>query len=338
MHFLHLVFTERIILYFCVIEKTMRPIQSYNPFLPQTAKIPAESACLCQPHEIRFAASISIPNPSSLIPNCTYTFSAKERDPETGLSYFGSRYYSSDLGIWLSVDPMSDKYASLSPYVYCADNPVRLVDPNGEEIKPVNSTSKQYLNSYLQDQFGTSSFISYSKNDIVKIDRKAFRTLYANANLYQKVLLNGFKKVVKSRSMVYIDIDNKKKFEFSYPVYTTTNDSEFPVYSHDVVGYHIIESGTTVESNDGYHIYINNEGAIADIMISSLPFENNQSSLSFTGGSASSIFFHELLDEVLNYHIKHKTNDLSRKRDKVFYENNALENKGLKPRNGIEHQ
>jgi RHS repeat-associated protein len=62
-----------------------------------------------------------------------YTFSAKERDPETGLSYFGSRYYSSDLSIWLSVDPMTAKYPSLSPYTYCADNPVLLVDPNGEE-------------------------------------------------------------------------------------------------------------------------------------------------------------------------------------------------------------
>ncbi len=66
-----------------------------------------------------------------------YTFSAKERDTETGLSYFGSRYYSSDLSIWLSVDPMSDKYASLSPYVYCADNPVKLVDPNGEDYEVV---------------------------------------------------------------------------------------------------------------------------------------------------------------------------------------------------------
>ena len=65
--------------------------------------------------------------------SASFTFSAKERDPETGLSYFGSRYYSSDLSIWLS-DPMSDKYPSLSPYVYCADNPVKLVDPNGEEI------------------------------------------------------------------------------------------------------------------------------------------------------------------------------------------------------------
>ena len=72
-------------------------------------------------------------NSSFLILNWTYTFSAKERDSETGLSYFGSRYYSSDLSVWLSVDPMSDKYPSLSPYVYCADNPVRVVDPNGED-------------------------------------------------------------------------------------------------------------------------------------------------------------------------------------------------------------
>ena len=72
--------------------------------------------------------------PPPRLPAESYTFSAKERNPETGLSYFGSRYYSSDLSIWLSVDPQSDKYASLSPYVYCANNPVKLVDPNGDSI------------------------------------------------------------------------------------------------------------------------------------------------------------------------------------------------------------
>ena len=60
-----------------------------------------------------------------------YTFSAKEKDAETGYSYFGSRYYSSDLSIWLIVDPMSDKYLSTSPYAYCRNNPIILVDPNG---------------------------------------------------------------------------------------------------------------------------------------------------------------------------------------------------------------
>ena len=63
----------------------------------------------------------------------SYTFSAKEKDTETGYLYFGARYYSSDLSIWLSVDPMSDNYPSLSPYTYCADNSIKLVDPNGED-------------------------------------------------------------------------------------------------------------------------------------------------------------------------------------------------------------
>ena len=66
--------------------------------------------------------------------NSRYTFSAKEKDIETGYSYFGARYYDSDLSIWLSVDPMSDKYPSLSPYNYCANNPIILMDPNGEDV------------------------------------------------------------------------------------------------------------------------------------------------------------------------------------------------------------
>ena len=63
------------------------------------------------------------------------SFTGKERDSETGFSYFGARYYDSDiLTGWLSVDPLADKYPSLSPYAYCANNPVKLVDPDGEEI------------------------------------------------------------------------------------------------------------------------------------------------------------------------------------------------------------
>ena len=67
----------------------------------------------------------------------------KERDSETGFSYFGARYYDSDLMTgWLSVDPMADKYPSLSPYAYCAWNPIRLVDPDGEDIYYFDKSGK----------------------------------------------------------------------------------------------------------------------------------------------------------------------------------------------------
>ena len=47
------------------------------------------------------------------------------------MDYFGARYYSSDLSIWLSVDPLSDMYPSTSPYMYVRGNPIMRIDPNG---------------------------------------------------------------------------------------------------------------------------------------------------------------------------------------------------------------
>ena len=78
--------------------------------------------------------------------NAPYTFSGKEKDAETGYGYFGARYYDSGLSIWLSVDPMSDKYPSMSPYNYCANNPVILVDPDG--LSWVNRTVDGNVETY----------------------------------------------------------------------------------------------------------------------------------------------------------------------------------------------
>lgn len=49
------------------------------------------------------------------------------------LYYYGARYYDSKWGIWLGVDLMSDKYPGWSPFTYCLNNPVKIVDPDGNE-------------------------------------------------------------------------------------------------------------------------------------------------------------------------------------------------------------
>ena len=73
-------------------------------------------------------------------------FTGKETDWETGLSYFGARYYNPTLlTSWTAVDPMADKYPSLSPYNYCAWNPMKLVDPDGEEVNPIYDLSGSFL-------------------------------------------------------------------------------------------------------------------------------------------------------------------------------------------------
>ena len=103
-----------------------------------------------------------------------YTFSGKERDEETGYSYFDARYYNSTYSIWLSVDPMSDKYPSLSPYAYCADNPIKLVDSNGEDIWIVgeDGNNYKYENGNIYTKEGklytpeSGTFLSEAKNSI----------------------------------------------------------------------------------------------------------------------------------------------------------------------------
>ncbi len=93
-----------------------------------------------------------------------YTFSGKEKDSETGYYYFGARYYNSDLSLWLSVDPMSDKYPSLSPYNYCAWNPLKLVDPNGME-----------LDDYQVDKMGNITKCKDQSHAIEGRDRLIFK-------------------------------------------------------------------------------------------------------------------------------------------------------------------
>ena len=63
--------------------------------------------------------------------NSPYLFNAKEFDEETGLYYYGARYYDPRLAMWLGVDPLTEKYPNVSPYNYCINNPIRNVDIYG---------------------------------------------------------------------------------------------------------------------------------------------------------------------------------------------------------------
>ena len=67
--------------------------------------------------------------------NQHFTFTGKERDAETGYGYFGARYMDHELMTsFISVDRYTSKYPSLSPYAYCAWNPIKLTDPTGDTI------------------------------------------------------------------------------------------------------------------------------------------------------------------------------------------------------------
>lgn len=66
-------------------------------------------------------------------------FTGKERDSETGLDYFGARYFSGAQGRWTSADtPFVDQHTtdpqSWNLYTYVRNNPLAHVDPDGNEL------------------------------------------------------------------------------------------------------------------------------------------------------------------------------------------------------------
>jgi RHS repeat-associated protein len=63
-----------------------------------------------------------------------YLFTGKELDYGSGLSYSINRYLDQRIGRWWVPDPLAGKYPQWSPYVYCFNNPIKLVDPDGMEI------------------------------------------------------------------------------------------------------------------------------------------------------------------------------------------------------------
>ncbi len=70
-----------------------------------------------------------------------YAFNAKELDEETGMYYYEARYYNPP--VFTSRDPMFEKYFWMSPYAYCANNPVKYVDPSGMEWDLSSLTDEQ---------------------------------------------------------------------------------------------------------------------------------------------------------------------------------------------------
>ena len=99
-----------------------------------------------------------------------FTFTGKEKDEETGFSYFGARYYDSDLsGLFLSFDPMSDKYPSVSPYVYCAWNPIKLIDPDGRRVKPFGNRALTAIKNTLPPD--ARNYVTLNEEGYIDLDR-----------------------------------------------------------------------------------------------------------------------------------------------------------------------
>jgi RHS repeat-associated protein len=113
-----------------------------------------------------------------------FGFNSMENDNEingTGNAYdFGARIYDSRLGRWMSVDPHLAKYPSLSPYNYCANNPIIYVDKDGRDyeiiIDKVNKTITISTTFYTDSKISSERMCEAANSIMNKNGKFSFKT------------------------------------------------------------------------------------------------------------------------------------------------------------------
>ena len=94
--------------------------------------------------------------------NTPYLFNAKELDEETGMYYYGARYYDPRLSLWMSTDKSAILAPGYSPYAFCKNNPNIMVDPNGNFPIFINGLV------YNDNERGSASYWSMGLREVVK--------------------------------------------------------------------------------------------------------------------------------------------------------------------------
>ena len=158
------------------------------------------------------------------------SFTGKERDEETGYGYFGARYMDHELmTMWLSVDPMADKYPGISPYAYCAWNPVKLVDPDGRDVLPTSDEAYEMILMTLP----LEARFYVQRNAEGYIDRgliNSYECESSNFNDLKKLVnLDCVIEVHVSQEFDYLDKDNnlQTNIEFSYGIFVYPEETKW---------------------------------------------------------------------------------------------------------------
>lgn len=112
---------------------------------------------------------------------------------QSDYDYFGARYYDSDLGRWMTVDPLMDKYPGWSPYNYTYNNPLKYIDPNGMEIwvntGMIDENGKEIIYEYKNGKY-------YHNNEEVQKNTGWFTNPYSG---FAQTVFNALQELERSK-------------------------------------------------------------------------------------------------------------------------------------------
>lgn len=147
--------------------------------------------------------------------NTPYLFNAKEFDEETGMYYYGARYYEPRICLWISVDKLSEEDLRISSYCYTDNNPIKYLDPDGN--KKHNWIKESRIDEiYLDARYNNASYQKRFTNNLVQIWAHGLREDMRHRSWGIEVSVDYYKPRVKGNGYFHFpkrdekEIDNAK--------------------------------------------------------------------------------------------------------------------------------
>ena len=149
-----------------------------------------------------------------------YKYNGKELDQMNGLNQYdySARYYDPAIARFTTMDPMAEKYYSVSPYAYCNNNPANAIDPTGEDSYYTDNGQFIYTDNKKTDEIRIVNnymvqLVSLASKSSGKLDvQKAFEKIKSvgigDADLSAKAYSNIFTDVLSKMN----DVDTKELF------------------------------------------------------------------------------------------------------------------------------
>ncbi|HLW42179.1 MAG TPA: RHS repeat-associated core domain-containing protein, partial [Flavobacterium sp.] len=139
-----------------------------------------------------------------------YKFNGKELDEATQMYYYGARYYDPRISIFVSVDPLAEK--TMQPYIYCANNPILFVDPDGRHIIIYYKNAQGKEVPYIYGSKMRMPSNKYVRNTVKMIDKLTMTGSFDNITILGKKMdKNMLKQMIddKNRHLSVLEIYNK---------------------------------------------------------------------------------------------------------------------------------
>ena len=133
-----------------------------------------------------------------------YRFNGKESQEVAGLPYldYGARYYHPLSSRWTTMDPLAEKYYSVSPYAFCSGNPVNFVDPDGMVVIPKGTDELNIIRNTIPES--DREYVQLNANG--QIDASLLSGHESSSGNYQLL-----KELVTSDLMINVELVSAKE-------------------------------------------------------------------------------------------------------------------------------